>query len=61
MKHLLSAADLSRDEALQILDTAKQLSVATEQGVGKLPPLRGRTVVNSVSYTHLTLPTKRIV
>ena len=46
MKHLLSAADLSRDEALQILDTAKQLSVATEQGVGKLPPLRGRTVVN---------------
>jgi aspartate carbamoyltransferase catalytic subunit len=46
MKHLLSAADLSREEALQILDTAKQLSVATEQGVGKLPPLRGRTVVN---------------
>lgn len=46
MKHLLSAADLSRDKALQILDTAKQLSVATEQGVGKLPPLRGRTVVN---------------
>jgi aspartate carbamoyltransferase catalytic subunit len=46
MKHLLSAADLSRDEALQILDTAKQLSIATEQGVGKLPPLRGRTVVN---------------
>lgn len=46
MKHLLSAAHLSRDEALQILDTAKQLSVATEQGVGKLPPLRGRTVVN---------------
>jgi aspartate carbamoyltransferase catalytic subunit len=46
MKHLLSAADLRREEALQILDTAKQLSVATEQGVGKLPPLRGRTVVN---------------
>jgi aspartate carbamoyltransferase catalytic subunit len=33
MKHLLSAADLSREEALQILDTAKQLSVATEQGL----------------------------
>ena len=46
MKHLLSAADLSRDEALLILDTAKQLAAATEQGVGKLPPLRGRTVVN---------------
>ena len=37
MKHLLSAADLSYDDALQILDTAKQLAAATEQGVGKLP------------------------
>ena len=46
MKHLLSAADLTHDDALLILDTAKQLSAATEQGVGKLPPLRGRTVVN---------------
>lgn len=46
MKHLLSAADLSRDEAITILDTAAQLAAATEQGVGKLPPLRGRTVVN---------------
>ncbi len=46
MKHLLSAADLSLDEAIQVLDTAKQLAAATEQGVGKLPPLRGRTVVN---------------
>jgi len=46
MKHLLSAADLSYDEAILVLDTAKQLAAATEQGVGKLPPLRGRTVVN---------------
>jgi aspartate carbamoyltransferase catalytic subunit len=46
MKHLLSAADLSYDDAILVLDTAKQLSAATEQGVGKLPPLRGRTVVN---------------
>lgn len=46
MKHLLSAGDLSRDEAITILDTATQLAQATEQGVGKLPPLRGRTVVN---------------
>ena len=46
MKHLLSAADLTRDEAILVLDTAKQLAAATEQGVGKLPPLRGRTVVN---------------
>lgn len=46
MKHLLSAGDLTRDEAITILDTATQLAQATEQGVGKLPPLRGRTVVN---------------
>ena len=46
MKHLLSAADLSYDDAILVLDTAKQLAAATEQGVGKLQPLRGRTVVN---------------
>ena len=46
MKHLLSAGDLTRDDAITILDTAAQLAQATEQGVGKLPPLRGRTVVN---------------
>lgn len=46
MKHLLSAADLSYEDAILVLDTAKQLAAATEQGVGKLPPLRGRTVVN---------------
>ncbi|MEI7441994.1 MAG: aspartate carbamoyltransferase catalytic subunit [Actinomycetes bacterium] len=46
MKHLLSTADLTRDEAILILDTANQLAQATGQGVGKLPPLRGRTVVN---------------
>lgn len=46
MKHLLSAADLTREDAITILDTAAQLAAATEQGVGKLPPLRGRTVVN---------------
>lgn len=46
MKHLLSAADLSRTDAVHILDTAKELASAAAQGVGKLPPLRGRTVVN---------------
>jgi aspartate carbamoyltransferase catalytic subunit len=46
MKHLLSAADLSYEDAILVLDTARQLAAATEQGVGKLPPLRGRTVVN---------------
>jgi aspartate carbamoyltransferase catalytic subunit len=46
MKHLLSAADLSRDEAILILDTAAELAAVTDRSVKKLPTLRGRTVVN---------------
>ena len=46
MKHLLSAADLSRDEAVLILDTAAELAAVTDRSVKKLPTLRGRTVVN---------------
>ncbi|MCP2338406.1 aspartate carbamoyltransferase catalytic subunit [Actinomadura rupiterrae] len=45
-RHLISAADLSRDDALLVLDTAEELARATEQSVRKLPTLRGRTVVN---------------
>jgi aspartate carbamoyltransferase catalytic subunit len=46
MKHLLSAADLSRDDAVLILDTAAELAAVTDRSVKKLPTLRGRTVVN---------------
>ena len=46
MKHLLSINDLSRDEALQILDTASELSKLSENSIKKFPTLRGRTVVN---------------
>ncbi|HEV7655495.1 MAG TPA: aspartate carbamoyltransferase catalytic subunit [Mycobacteriales bacterium] len=47
MKHLLSAGDLSRDEALAVLDTAERLDEAMAgREVKKLPTLRGRTVVN---------------
>jgi aspartate carbamoyltransferase catalytic subunit len=46
-RHLLSAADLSRDDALLVLDTAEELARLTEKAtVKKLPTLRGRTVVN---------------
>jgi aspartate carbamoyltransferase catalytic subunit len=46
-RHLLSAADLGRDDALLILDTAEHLDRALSgREVKKLPPLRGRTVVN---------------
>lgn len=46
MRHLLSAADLSRDEAILVLDTAAELAAVTDRAVKKVPTLRGRTVVN---------------
>jgi aspartate carbamoyltransferase catalytic subunit len=46
MKHLLSAADLTRDEATAILDTAQRMHAVQTREVKKLPPLRGRTIVN---------------
>jgi aspartate carbamoyltransferase catalytic subunit len=46
-RHLLSASDLTRDDALLVLDTAVRLAETTEAAqVKKLPTLRGRTVVN---------------
>ena len=45
-RHLISAADLSRDEAVLILDTAAELASVSARPIRKLPTLRGRTVVN---------------
>ena len=44
--HLISAADLTRDDAVLILDTAEELSRVAGRPIKKLPTLRGRTVVN---------------
>ena len=46
MKHLLSAGDLSRDDAVAILDTAEEMLTVASRPIKKLPTLRGRTVVN---------------
>jgi len=46
MQHLLSAADLSGDEARSILDTTDEMARLTDRAIKKLPTLRGRTVVN---------------
>ncbi|MGP9488612.1 aspartate carbamoyltransferase catalytic subunit [Glutamicibacter sp. AOP5-A2-7] len=46
MKHLLSTADLSRAEAIAILDIAEEMRETGTREVKKLPALRGRTVVN---------------
>jgi len=45
-RHLISAADLTRGDALLILDTAEELAHLADRPIKKLPTLRGRTVVN---------------
>ena len=45
-RHLISAGDLSRADALLILDTAEELAILSDRPIKKLPTLRGRTVVN---------------
>jgi aspartate carbamoyltransferase catalytic subunit len=45
-RHLISAADLGRDDALLVLDTADELARISDRPIKKLPTLRGRTVVN---------------
>jgi aspartate carbamoyltransferase catalytic subunit len=46
MRHLLATRDLSRDDAILILDTAAEMAKTQEREIRKLPTLRGKTVVN---------------
>ena len=46
MKHLLSINDISKVEAISILDTAQELARVSDGPMKKLPTLRGRTIVN---------------
>ncbi|WBU38657.1 aspartate carbamoyltransferase catalytic subunit [Homoserinibacter sp. YIM 151385] len=46
MRHLLSVRDLSREEAVGILDIAEDMAEVATRAVPKLPTLRGRTVAN---------------
>jgi aspartate carbamoyltransferase catalytic subunit len=46
MRHLLSIADLSKTQAISILDSANELARVSDGAVKKLPTLRGRTIVN---------------
>jgi aspartate carbamoyltransferase catalytic subunit len=45
-RHLLSAADLTRDDAELVLSTAEEMRSLADRPIKKLPALRGRTVVN---------------
>ena len=46
MKHLLSTRDVSREDTIQLLDIAEDMSAVNDREVKKLPALRGKTVVN---------------
>lgn len=46
MKHLLSANQVSRSEAVSLLDLASEMASVNERDIKKLPALRGKTVVN---------------
>jgi aspartate carbamoyltransferase catalytic subunit len=44
-RHLISVTDLSRDDVMRLLGTARTFEQSLEREVKKLPTLRGRTVV----------------
>jgi aspartate carbamoyltransferase catalytic subunit len=46
MRHLLGTKDLSREDAIHILDTSGEMARTQEREIRKLPTLRGKTVVN---------------
>ncbi len=46
MKHLLGTKDMTRADAIRILDTAAQMAATQEREIRKLPTLRGKTIVN---------------
>jgi len=45
-KYLLSAGDLSREQAVELLDIAEGMADVNDREIKKLPTLRGKTVVN---------------
>lgn len=46
MKHLLSINDLSKPEAIELLNLATEMQLVNKRDIKKLPALTGRTVVN---------------
>ncbi|QIM21029.1 aspartate carbamoyltransferase catalytic subunit [Phycicoccus sp. HDW14] len=46
MRHLLSSADLTRDDVRMLLATAAEMHEVQRRDVKKLPTLRGRTIIN---------------
>ena len=46
MKNLLSAADLTKEVAIELLDIAEGMAGVNDREIKKLPTLRGKTIVN---------------
>lgn len=46
MRHMLSTKDLSRGEAIELLDTTIDMAEVRRREIKKLPTLRGKTVAN---------------
>ncbi|MDO5662782.1 MAG: aspartate carbamoyltransferase catalytic subunit [Brachybacterium sp.] len=46
MKHFISIADLTREDAIDLLDVAEQMAATQSRSIRKLPTLVGTTVVN---------------
>jgi len=46
VNHLLGTRELSREQAIELLDIAEDMAAVQEREVKKLPTLRGKTVVN---------------
>ena len=46
MKHLLSIADLTREDIERILGAAESFAEVSGREIKKVPTLRGRTVIN---------------
>ena len=51
-KHLLSAADLTREDAELVLATADEMRSLADRPIKKLPALRGRTVLDARDITR---------
>jgi aspartate carbamoyltransferase catalytic subunit len=46
MRHLISTLDISRDQAIALLDVAEDMAAVSQREVKRLPALRGKTIVN---------------
>ena len=52
-QNIITTKDLDANDIQLILDTADSFKEISTRAIKKVPTLRGRTIINPVSYTHL--------